>query len=143
MSTAVAALESASPVAPELQALLAAACGGQLPLADVMNRAQLLHAAGQTDAAALLYETWITHTESPLRPVACFNRGTCCQPAAARRPPKPPTDRRLTCSPALLQLNSTWATCWSGAARPMRPWPAGARCSMPNRRWRWSTACTP
>ena len=47
-----------------------------LTLAAVMERASVLQAAGQADAAAQLYGRWIAGSESPLRHVACFNRGT-------------------------------------------------------------------
>jgi len=47
-----------------------------MPLPEVMERAGALQAAGETDAAARLYETWIHCTPSPLRHVACFNWGT-------------------------------------------------------------------
>jgi predicted O-linked N-acetylglucosamine transferase (SPINDLY family) len=49
---------------------------GRLPLAELMERAQALQAAGQGEAAAALYGTWIDHTDSPARHAACFNQGT-------------------------------------------------------------------
>ena len=57
-------------------AALVAARSGMMPLPEVMERAGALQAAGETDAAARLYETWIACTPSPLRHVACFNWGT-------------------------------------------------------------------
>ena len=47
-----------------------------LSLAAVMERAGVLQAAGQADEAAQLYGRWIVGSRSPLRHVACFNRGT-------------------------------------------------------------------
>ena len=78
MTVAVAAVGPAAPAvaAPEGGALLAAARGGQLSLQDLMQGALALQQAGHAESAALLYETWITHTASPLRHVACFNWGT-------------------------------------------------------------------
>jgi len=60
----------------ETAALFSAARGGQMPLNQLMERAQALYAAGAGETAAKLYETWIEHTASPLRHVACFNWGT-------------------------------------------------------------------
>ena len=62
--------------APEALALLSAARGGDMSLQVLMDRAQALQSAGQAETAALLYETWLSHTQSPLRHVACFNWGT-------------------------------------------------------------------
>ncbi len=83
MNLAVAAVAPAAapavalaPVAPENQALLAAARSGQMSLQDLMDRAQWLQSGAQPETAALLYETWLAHTASPLRHVACFNWGT-------------------------------------------------------------------
>jgi predicted O-linked N-acetylglucosamine transferase (SPINDLY family) len=55
---------------------LEAARLGHLTLEAVMDRAQQLQGAGDTDAAARLYETWIAGTRSALRHVAGFNMGT-------------------------------------------------------------------
>ena len=55
---------------------LAAARSGQMPLPELMERASALQVAGDSGAAATLYETWIVSTTSPLRHVACFNWGT-------------------------------------------------------------------
>ncbi len=60
----------------ESEAVLASARRGALALTDLMDRASRLQQAGQLDAAALLYETWLGHTDSPLRHVAYFNWGT-------------------------------------------------------------------
>jgi predicted O-linked N-acetylglucosamine transferase (SPINDLY family) len=76
MQTAVAALPPNPAAAPEPEALLAAAREGRMSLQELMAHAQALHTAGQAAAAAQLYETWINGTDSPLRPVACFNWGT-------------------------------------------------------------------
>ena len=48
---------------------------GQWPLPQVMEAASRLQAAGALDAAALVYQTWVAATPSPLRHVACFNWG--------------------------------------------------------------------
>lgn len=50
--------------------------GGQWPLPHLMDAASRLQAAGGLDAAALLYQTWVSATDSPLRYVACFNWGS-------------------------------------------------------------------
>jgi predicted O-linked N-acetylglucosamine transferase (SPINDLY family) len=81
MNLAVAAAAPAraatpAPDALDSQALLTAARSGQMSLQDLMDRAQALQALAQADTAALLYETWLSHTVSPLRHVACFNWGT-------------------------------------------------------------------
>ena len=54
----------------------AAARSGAMALAALMEQAQALQNAGRGEAAALLYETWLAHTASPLRHVVCFNWGT-------------------------------------------------------------------
>lgn len=54
---------------------LGLARSGQWPLPQVMEAASRLQAAGALDAAALLYQTWVASTASPLRHVACFNWG--------------------------------------------------------------------
>jgi predicted O-linked N-acetylglucosamine transferase (SPINDLY family) len=56
-------------------ALFDAARSGRMAIAQLMDHAQALQAAGQREVAARLYETWIEHTDSPLRHVACFNWG--------------------------------------------------------------------
>lgn len=48
---------------------------GQWPLPQVMEAASRLQGAGALDAAALLYQSWVGATASPLRHVACFNWG--------------------------------------------------------------------
>ncbi len=48
----------------------------QLTLAQVMDRAQGLQNAGETEAAVQLYAAWIANSQAPLKHVACFNWGT-------------------------------------------------------------------
>jgi|CXWL01.1.fsa_nt_gi predicted O-linked N-acetylglucosamine transferase (SPINDLY family) len=70
---------SAAPPAPQAAdpaALLEAARRGHLTLQVLIDRAQAMQSAGQSETAAQLYQTWLAHTESPLRHVACFNWGT-------------------------------------------------------------------
>ena len=55
---------------------IALARSGSMALTDLMRSAEALNQAGEPAAAALLYETWITHTVSPMQHVACFNWGT-------------------------------------------------------------------
>jgi predicted O-linked N-acetylglucosamine transferase (SPINDLY family) len=55
---------------------LAAARSGRMELVDLLERANRLNHHGEPETAAQLYESWITHTDSPLRHVACFNWGT-------------------------------------------------------------------
>lgn len=50
--------------------------GGQWSLPQVMEAASRLQQAGAGEAAAVLYQTWVTATPSPLRHVACFNWGS-------------------------------------------------------------------
>jgi predicted O-linked N-acetylglucosamine transferase (SPINDLY family) len=64
------------PAAADPGGLLAAARSGQMALNELMSHAQALQTAGQPEAAATLYETWLAHNASPLRHVACFNWGT-------------------------------------------------------------------
>ncbi|MGM9479945.1 O-linked N-acetylglucosamine transferase family protein [Roseateles sp. NT4] len=54
---------------------LGLARSGQWPLPQVMEAASRLQGAGALDAAALLYQSWVGATASPLRHVACFNWG--------------------------------------------------------------------
>ena len=49
---------------------------GTMSLPEVMSQASVWQQAGQAADAAALYETWLKHTRSPLRHVACFNWGT-------------------------------------------------------------------
>jgi predicted O-linked N-acetylglucosamine transferase (SPINDLY family) len=70
---AVAAAERAS--SADAAPLLAARSGG-MSLPALLDQARLWQETGRQEAAATLYETWLAHTESPLRHVACFNWGT-------------------------------------------------------------------
>jgi predicted O-linked N-acetylglucosamine transferase (SPINDLY family) len=54
---------------------LGLARSGQWPLPQVMEAASRLQSAGALEPAALLYQTWVAATDSPLRHVACFNWG--------------------------------------------------------------------
>ncbi len=73
--SAVAANQSLSQATErERDALLARS--GNMALTELMRAAEALTQAGQVAAAADLYETWITHTVSPMQHVACFNWGT-------------------------------------------------------------------
>lgn len=78
MESAVVAVGDAPQTAqsPETLALLGEARRGAMSLPVLMDRAQQWQNAGQAEAAAQLYETWLAHTQSPLRHVACFNWGT-------------------------------------------------------------------
>ncbi len=49
---------------------------GQWSLPSVMDATSRLQAAGALEAAALLYQTWVSATASPVRYVACFNWGS-------------------------------------------------------------------
>jgi predicted O-linked N-acetylglucosamine transferase (SPINDLY family) len=69
-------LKDAAPDDAATAALLTAARGGRMPLPELMDRAQTLQSAGRAEAGVRLYATWLAHTESPLRHVACFNWGT-------------------------------------------------------------------
>ena len=60
----------------ELDRELEAARSGDMSLADLLDRAAALSQRGQPESAASLYETWLAHTDSPHRHIACFNWGT-------------------------------------------------------------------
>jgi predicted O-linked N-acetylglucosamine transferase (SPINDLY family) len=62
--------------AADLEQQLALARTGSMPLPALMERAAQLGQRGLAEASAALYEQWITHTDSPMRHVACFNWGT-------------------------------------------------------------------
>lgn len=74
-------MDMSSPPAAQPQGIalveqwLALARSGQWPLPQVMEAASRLQAAGALEAAALLYQSWVGSTNSPLRHVACFNWG--------------------------------------------------------------------
>jgi predicted O-linked N-acetylglucosamine transferase (SPINDLY family) len=70
------ALAPPAAAANESVALLEAARRGTMTLPDLLGRAAALQASGQSETAARLYETWVAHTRSPFRHVACFNLGT-------------------------------------------------------------------
>ncbi len=71
-----AAMPTATAAADPVAELIATARQGQMPIALVMDRAQALHAGGDSAGATRLYRAWIDNTESPVRHVACFNLGT-------------------------------------------------------------------
>ena len=74
METALIAPATALPVSGGADAPVAA--DAALSLTALMDRAAVLQAAGRADEAAQLYGRWIAGSASPLRHVACFNRGT-------------------------------------------------------------------
>ena len=74
METAVIAPAAALPDTGSADAIVAA--DAALSLAALMERATLLQAAGQAVEAEQLYGRWIAGSQSPMRHVACFNRGT-------------------------------------------------------------------
>lgn len=70
---------SPGPVRAPVSALddgMVRARSGGMPLPELLERAQRLHQEGLAEASASLYESWIAHTQSPMRHVACFNWGT-------------------------------------------------------------------
>ncbi len=71
-----AATAAATAVAGDVERDIALAKTGAMDLAALMTRAEALNRGGLTEASARLYESWIAHTKSPLRHVACFNWGT-------------------------------------------------------------------
>ena len=79
IAAAAAALTSAAAVAAPAAApadlLLQAARSGSMTLPELLDRAGALQAAGEAERAAALYDTWLAHSSSPLRHVACFNWG--------------------------------------------------------------------
>jgi predicted O-linked N-acetylglucosamine transferase (SPINDLY family) len=64
------------PTDAELEHDLSRARAGGLGLAELLDRAAALSQRGLAEGAATLYETWIAHTDSPHRHIACFNLGT-------------------------------------------------------------------
>ncbi len=108
MQTAVAALPPIHAASPEPETPLAAARDGRMSLQELMSQAQALQGAGQIEAAAQLYEAWINGTESPMRPVACFNWGTLLSTAgqepAAEAAYRRALDLQPGFAPALLNL---------------------------------------
>jgi len=74
-------MDMSTPTAAQPQGLalveqwLELARSGEWPLPHVMEAASRLQAAGALEAAALLYQSWVGATRSPLRHVACFNWG--------------------------------------------------------------------
>jgi predicted O-linked N-acetylglucosamine transferase (SPINDLY family) len=107
MQTAVAVSPPIPAAAPEPEVLLAAAREGRMSLQELMANAQALQNAGQVAAAAQLYETWINGTDSPLRPVACFNWGTLLSAAGSEPAAEAAYRRALDLQPgfAPAQLN--------------------------------------
>lgn len=69
---------------PGLEAIWPALLEGTLDLAPLMESAQKLQDAGAVDAAARLYEHWISRHVTPVHHVACFNWGTLL--GSLRRP---------------------------------------------------------
>ncbi|WP_088281789.1 tetratricopeptide repeat protein [Ideonella sp. A 288] len=67
--------QPSQPAQPPQPALVHAR-SGTMPLPDLLGHAHRLQQGGDTAAAEALYGAWIEHTDSPLRHVACFNRGT-------------------------------------------------------------------
>ncbi len=121
--------------ASEYQRWLEAAKTGQPSLQDVMQQAQALHAQGTPDRAATLYGTWITHSNSPLRHVACFNWGTMLTAAGQHEAAEAAYQQALaldsTLAPARLNLGhmlerrgdstgalATWAAVFDAQALP-------------------------
>jgi len=68
---------AATPCAPaDLERQIALACSGAMELSELLEQTHSLSQVGLAEASARLYESWIAHTESPMRHVACFNWGT-------------------------------------------------------------------
>jgi len=74
MDTSLAA--TPAPATTELEHALAQARTGGMQIGELLDRANQLHQQGLAEASAALYESWLAHTHSPLRHVACFNWGT-------------------------------------------------------------------
>jgi predicted O-linked N-acetylglucosamine transferase (SPINDLY family) len=107
-TTATPPVVAASPAAPavsELDRELALARSGSLEIADLMNSASAMSRAGRSQDAAALYETWITHTVSPLQHVACFNWGTVLGSLGRHAEAERAYLRALALSPGFLQAN--------------------------------------
>ncbi len=62
--------------AASLEGGLALARSGTMQLTDLLDRAGALSQTGHAEESAALYQSWIAHTDSPMRHVACFNWGT-------------------------------------------------------------------
>jgi predicted O-linked N-acetylglucosamine transferase (SPINDLY family) len=107
MDFAMTPVAAAAP-ANETTALLEAARRGTMPLPDLLGRAAVLQTSGQAELAVRLYETWIAHTDSPLRHVACFNLGSLLSAAGRADAAEAAYRQALTLQPgfvpALLNL---------------------------------------
>ncbi len=89
--------------AAELEREMALARSGAMQLSDLLERAQQLHQRGLADASARLYESWIAHTDSPMRHVACFNWGTVLGALGRHREAEAAYRRALEFDPNFLQ----------------------------------------
>jgi predicted O-linked N-acetylglucosamine transferase (SPINDLY family) len=69
-------LATPAPAPAELEHALAQARTGGMQIGELLDCANHLHQQGLAEASAALYESWLAHTQSPLRHVACFNWGT-------------------------------------------------------------------
>jgi predicted O-linked N-acetylglucosamine transferase (SPINDLY family) len=105
------AMPPEAPPALPTAAPLAEPCAGpvaELSLPALMVQAHALQAAGQPAAAAQLYADWVQTSDSPLRHVACFNRGAALsaagQPEAAEAAYRRALDFAPGFAPALLNL---------------------------------------
>ena len=92
---AVIAPAAADPAA----AALKAARSGRMALTELMDRATALAASGRAEAAALLYETWLAHTASPMRQVVCFNWGAMLSSLGRDEPAEKAYRAALAASP--------------------------------------------
>lgn len=81
------------------------ASGSQMNLTELMAEASRLQASGDLDRAQALYGEWVARSDSPLRTVACFNRGTLLSSLGRD------TDARA-CYEMALELQPVFAPAW-------------------------------
>jgi predicted O-linked N-acetylglucosamine transferase (SPINDLY family) len=100
---------AARPPGPAARPPATAPVAAQLPLGELMQRAQVLAGAGRHAEVAAAYGEWVAHhADSPLWLVACFNWGTSLSAAGdeagAERAYRQALERSPHFAPALLNL---------------------------------------
>ncbi len=71
---------------PELTTTLLRAWRGEIALAELIDLANSLEAAGQPELTSVLYRTWLDHTDSPVKHLVEFNLGALYHKLTADQP---------------------------------------------------------